>query len=115
MGRNPMQILLLDEPDQFIDQDFLKIFSKLMGILEDSHRNSLITLMIIHKEISSVVTNSSDNESNKVLQSSIRMLKISSPVAMEQDMKDKLREIFDASFDSTRKDNSYSIIEECMI
>jgi energy-coupling factor transporter ATP-binding protein EcfA2 len=50
----PMQLLLLDEPDHHIDSNFLSVISLLMQTLHQDHLRNLIILIIMHKDVISL-------------------------------------------------------------
>jgi energy-coupling factor transporter ATP-binding protein EcfA2 len=47
----PMQLLLLDEPDHHIDSNFLLVLSLLLRTLHPSHQQHLILIVIMHQTI----------------------------------------------------------------
>jgi ABC-type lipoprotein export system ATPase subunit len=50
----PMQLLLLDEPDHHMDSNFLLVLSQLLQTLTPTHQQGLILVVIMHQEVISL-------------------------------------------------------------
>lgn len=81
LSLHPVQLLLLDEPDQFIDQNFFSVLSNLLKCLDEEHRQVLSIVVVVHKEVSELTLSSKEID----LPMRLRQLQISAPSDVDHD------------------------------